>query len=525
MTAVYSWDFAGRTRGGGPSGTGIVAGGDARITPALRLSRSGTLTAPVIVAFDARGTTCSITGVTDTFRQLKYEFGYGDPSSGTHRVTGLSRNYDYGGPMADHIYTGPLNPIVSVLVTVGHPWVYQSNQGVATPYKTNDFVTNGGNTYKSANDHTATSSFTNDLAAGHWLLEQTGLIQNSLTLPSSLDIQDPDVVYAGTLTVCIAADGDFTGAKPGSTHTPSSAALAPPADGIRHLYKGGNTFSGSINIPGNAGWTDRQIQIGRWGSGRAVISGGFNVSTGGNTTPLNGLALYGIDMGTAQDTNGSCRNNGWAKNITVWDCAFTAMAWSWRNVAVGFYDNDVTGTGITISDNNYNFYFGHGNGSGADTDWVLTGNIANIATYHTLRAFSVSGSMGHNWFKGQCSSSPGGELFKLHANNSSNVSDSTQFVVLRDNWVSDSTNTTMYLASGIMPENIGTTEIIQDVICERQVSKTAIYDYAPGGSRITVRGCTTVASAVTVIDSSNPGNHGYPNNPNMSGYNGPYFEA
>lgn len=505
-------------------------GGDSRITPSLVLSRTSGST-PLAVLMDAKGTTCSVTDVADTFRQLKYDIDYGDSAGGTWAVTSLPKNSDTGAPEFGHLYATAQISTITLTITVGLPWVFQSNKGIATPYKTNDFVyvdPAGGsspNTYKALNNHNATASFATDLGAGHWTLVQAGKIQNSTT--ASLTITAANTTYSGANTVAInvVGDADFSLAPSNSTHTNSNSALAPPADGIRHLYKKGSTFSGSVSIPGNAGWTDRAVQIGSYGSGaRPIISGGIEVGTysgGTPTAPLNGAVVYGIDM------NGNeCGNNTWVKNTLVWDCAFTAAQWAWRNVDVSFFENAVQGTGISGSDNNYNFFLGNGNDGFISSNMMALGNVANTATFHTIRVPTCQvGVFAHNWFKGQAGASPGGEVFKLHQNTQQttpNASLATRYVVMRDNWVSDASNTTLGLGCGAMPENATYAEVLQDCVIERQNCRTSIEDWEFGGVRMTARGCTTVASACSF---QAPGSHGYPSNPNLSAYNGPYFQA
>lgn len=63
--------------------------------------------APLAVHFSAVGTTTSLAGVTDSFRQLLYTFNYGDPGAGTWPISGGSKNSDVGGPLGAHVFENP----------------------------------------------------------------------------------------------------------------------------------------------------------------------------------------------------------------------------------------------------------------------------------------------------------------------------------------------------------------------------------------------------------------------------------
>lgn len=62
-------------------------------------------TAPMAVQFDAVDTVDATVG--DTFKDLRYDFDFGDPSSGAWATSGKSKNTEAGGPLAVHVYDTP----------------------------------------------------------------------------------------------------------------------------------------------------------------------------------------------------------------------------------------------------------------------------------------------------------------------------------------------------------------------------------------------------------------------------------
>jgi hypothetical protein len=94
------------------------------LTAVLVASRAGGY-APLAVHFDATGSTSTTAGISDaaqggTFRQIKHAFDFGDPNSGTHSISGLSRNTEpSGGGLAAHVFESPGTYTVTVKSTDG----------------------------------------------------------------------------------------------------------------------------------------------------------------------------------------------------------------------------------------------------------------------------------------------------------------------------------------------------------------------------------------------------------------------
>jgi hypothetical protein len=109
---------------GGTSGASTGTGPSGAIKAVLVASRA-TGYAPLAVHFDATGSTSTTAGISDpakggTFRQIKHAFDFGDPNSGTHSISGLSRNTEpSGGGLAAHVFASPGTYTVTVKSTDG----------------------------------------------------------------------------------------------------------------------------------------------------------------------------------------------------------------------------------------------------------------------------------------------------------------------------------------------------------------------------------------------------------------------
>lgn len=84
-------------------------------------------------------------------------------------------------------------------------------------------------------------------APGTYTVSLTVKDENGNTANVTVDITatDPDVVFAGTATVCFSTDGDFTGAPSGCTQVTTSSvatAMTHAGAGKRLLFKRGQTF-------------------------------------------------------------------------------------------------------------------------------------------------------------------------------------------------------------------------------------------------------------------------------------------
>jgi hypothetical protein len=182
------------TGGAAASGTGgssaaktTGTGGSGPITAILVASRTSGY-APLAVHFDATGSTSTTAGISDlaqggTFRQIKHAFDFGDPNSGTHSISGLSKNSEpSGGGLAAHVFDTAGTYVVKVTSADG-------------------------------SGSTATASVT-------------------------ITVNDPSVLT----TYAISKTGSFTGAPAGSTHLTQST-LPTFASNCRYFFNRGEDWS------------------------------------------------------------------------------------------------------------------------------------------------------------------------------------------------------------------------------------------------------------------------------------------
>ncbi len=131
----------------------------AAVTAHLSASRTSGV-APLAVHFDASATTSTAT--TRPFHDLDYAWDYGDPGSGVWSTSGRSRNEDTGA-IGAHLFETPGTYTVALTVR-----------------------------------------------------DATGASDSETV---TITVTDPNVVFAGTNTICFSRDGNFTGAPAGAQQT------------------------------------------------------------------------------------------------------------------------------------------------------------------------------------------------------------------------------------------------------------------------------------------------------------------
>jgi PKD repeat protein len=154
--------------------------------------------APLAVHFDASGTTSTAT--TRPFHELDYAWDFGDDGAGQWALSGADKNEAFGA-VAAHVFDQMGTYDVTLTVT-----------------------------------------------------DAEGSVD---TQQVSVEVQDPDVIFAGTDTICFSTSGDFTGAPAGAQHvvTGSFGSIAAyAAAGKRLLLARGETWTNTsghrINNPG-----------------------------------------------------------------------------------------------------------------------------------------------------------------------------------------------------------------------------------------------------------------------------------
>jgi hypothetical protein len=276
--------------------------------------------APLGIVFNATGTTATaIAEVTQPWRQLYYQWNYDDSGSGTFATTGNSKNVDAGCPMGAHVYNIGAEGVktATLTVTLGYPWL------TAHKWLLNDFVTNGGQTYKCTSTHTAGSTTQPGVGASWntvWSLYQAGLIQDSDTV--AITVQNADTVYSGTNTVCINGTGLDDGLGPVGC---SYVALFPStqADNTRYLFKRDGVYTNwTINR------TRTGVQIGAYGTGAdplftsatyCRICSDSTPSGATKTFPTN-CTVWGLDL------RGGIREYITSINTLIHRCTIDAVA-------------------------------------------------------------------------------------------------------------------------------------------------------------------------------------------------------
>ena len=215
--------------GGGTTNVFITgsSGGGGVITVKASASRL-TGVAPLYVNFDATETTSTLSS--NPSHELFYSWTFGDAGAGNWangvQSSGLTSKNSAFGPVTGHVFETPGTYVVNLIVMDG---------------------------------------------------------VNTETVPTTITVQDPNTVYAGTATICISHSGNFTGAPSGATqantagNTDMSAAF--------NTYKGSNkrilfckadawTCSAPISMTDMAG-----LYLGGYGTGvPATFGSGTMVS-------------------------------------------------------------------------------------------------------------------------------------------------------------------------------------------------------------------------------------------------------
>jgi hypothetical protein len=171
------------------------------ITAAIEASRTQNCVAPCAVFFEATGTTHTDPAVRP-FHDLQYQWSFGDPQSGQWGLSGYSRNNALG-PVTAHVF-------------------------------------------ETAGLFTVTLN----------VRDQAG---NLRTASVEVEVDDPDVVFAGSSTRCVSPSGDF-GLCPGGASQEQSADFDAQIEwvnaqsGRRLLFHRGETYDASaegyVSIPG-----------------------------------------------------------------------------------------------------------------------------------------------------------------------------------------------------------------------------------------------------------------------------------
>lgn len=441
------------------------------ITVALVASRTSG-PAPLAVHFSAIGTTTSIEGVTDTFRQLIYTFDYGDPGSGTWPISGGSKNSDAGGPLGAHVFETPGTYVVRCTGSRGGSSGYQE---------------------------------------------------------VTITVTDPATVYAGTSTVYISPSANYAGAPAGAETRTTMPVIA---SNKRYMLRRGESF-GALNIPHGVTGTQvvaagsgakpqvSSIQIGTVAQppdanfprditiSDLACSGEINQSSAASR-----VLLKGIDQsGTSTITLGSAL--GYYADPSRYGPTMPNLR---EMFLVGCYSRgNTTDFGFT----------------GDMIQSAMLGCDFMTAGQHTARVWGAHQALiAHNALRG-VSAGGGRHCLKMHSYGAdtfvlgSTVGDTsawaTRYVVVYRNLFSDAADNNSF-AAVFGPQNAESAEPLEDVIAEGNVfarGPSWVSDLQLSGRRMTAIGNTQlVGGGAATVDA--PGLHsvGLP-----AGWTGPYFSS
>jgi len=424
--------------------------------------------APLAVMFDATGTTGPAD--LDTFRELTYEFNFGDDRGLTWEHSGLPRNTQSGGPLAAHIFDAPGD--------------YTVVMRVAAP---------GG-----------------------------GSSEASL----KITVEDPNSVYPGEKTVCVSPSGKYDGCPNGALR---ETMLPRTYAGKRVLMNRGESF-GIVSINRN----NDGIVIGSYGSGAKPIVENVLINSGRfNDKFTDDLVIMDLDIldGLVHMGTGS-RYLIYRNNLThpggnnMIEIAGALSYLAQENPKIYFYspreifivDNVVRGQVNNIQKPLANLV-------GLGAYFAIIGNDMSHAEQHTMRLYGVhKGFVAHNALRGMSyGGEPGGtggsirSVMKIHSDGLLPYEDdwsktkgkwATRQLVIADNLMGDRNNNGFFTA-GVAPQNrdVGTVEGIEDVIIERNrfirgpFTNTEMENV---GRRIVTRGNTRVDGGVPNLSIGQP---------------------
>ena len=418
--------------------------------------------APLAVQFDATGTTSSLAGQ-HPFHQVRYSFNFGDERGQTWAISGLPKNVQSGGPLAAHVFD--------------HPGTYQVRVRAA------------------------------DLAGGY--------SERSV----SVEVLDPNVVYAGMKTICVSTVGNFSDCPDGASRVvmvPNSAAL----NGRRVLLRRGETF-GSIEI----GHGSQNVQVGAFGTGAKprvsrVLVGSIRPASAAFPQDISVMDLHILlnfeQFGTMsrlllyRNTFDVPTGDFLAAQISL--ASALAYIVQHHKLAPDQYfqprelfvvENQLRGS-TTLP---------HINMAGEGSRFVIMGNDMSTAQQHTVRLWRMNkGFIAHNALRGRSSDGVRHAL-KIHSgglgayDDNYGISGSTwasRQIVIANNRLGDSTDNNSF-TGGAAPENNGpdSRQGLEDVVLENNVfhrGPNTNTEFILMGRRMSSRGNTRADGGVPNIN-------------------------
>lgn len=440
------------------------------LVAALQATRT-TGVAPLAVLFDATTTTAP-RGV-DPFRQLRYEFDFGDERGQTWPVSMQAKNTQSGGPLGAHVFE--------------HAGIYTVRLRVTDP--------------------------------------RTGTSDEATVLVTVLDA---DAHYGGGATVCVSSTADFSGCPAGALQ---QAGLPTAYGGLRVLLRRGETFPNVVLGVGDAGAT-----VGAFGAGASpVVSAvyvGFDQPL--NSDFATDIRVMDLQVtGSMIQCIGSrvlfLRNRvlGGGGGIYFGGVDYLANPSAAGRVLpvedfqhareIFLVENTVLGA---TGGEGYNAF---GDGSRI----ALLGNTMGISQHHTLRLTAAHKALiAHNELRG-VSLVGNGHALKLHSGGLlpyddayavSGKSWASEQIVVADNVFGSVADNNQWTVD-ISPQSDAFNEGVQDVIIERNQfvrGTSSVEDLVLGGRRLTTR-ANTIAGGGSLLQ-------GLGHTGSLSAeWNGPYY--
>ncbi|MDQ7746432.1 PKD domain-containing protein [Hydrogenophaga pseudoflava] len=417
--------------------------------------------APLAVLFDATGTTSGLANQ-HPFHQVRYTFSFDDERGQVWPVSGLPKNVQSGGPLAAHVFDQPGTYQVRVRAT-----------------------------------------------------DQAGGYSESVV---SVEVLDPNVVYAGMATICVSTAGNFSDCPAGASRVamvPGSSAF----NGRRVLLRRGETF-GSIEI----GHGSQNVQVGAFGSGEKprvnrVLVGGIRPSSSAfprDVTVMDLNILQSLEQFVTMSRLLVYRNTF---DVPTGDLTTaqinlaSALAYVVQNhkLAASQYhqprelfvvENQLRGSTANP----------HLNMAGEGSRFVIMGNDMGTAQQHTVRLWGMhKGFIAHNALRGRSSDGIRHAL-KIHSGGLGEYNDNyatsgstwaSRQIVIANNRLGDAADNNSF-TGGASPENNGpdSRQGLEDVVLENNVfhrGPNTNTEFILMGRRMSSRGNTRADGGVPNI--------------------------
>lgn len=447
------------------------------LKPSLVASRT-IGTAPLFVHFDATATTSK--NVPDPFRQVLYTFDYGDSAAGNWVTTGKARGLKAGGPIGAFVFERPGTYTVRMVANDG---------------------------------------------------------RHSDERRITITVLDPDVVYAGEATVCIATDSS-TGWGPAGAAYVNAIPDKSTWNGKRLIFKRGQDFSASSDVVITRGAANFQLCASSGAGAKPILPvvsiGGDRPPAGTDPWPDNitlvdlnftrgyRIGAYGqhhlalrCDMPAAQELN-----FGWSIYAMFDDQYQFVPIDQWPVPKYhAMAECTMPGDQSTATYNLFSDACSHAAILGCTMSQAVYHNLRLCQAYKTLLADNVTEGRSPN-SDYHCIKVHGGSLAPYaEPLTSGSKFWATRYVVAQDNLIGSAGCLYAWLAA-FSPQNSSVTEGVQDILVLGNTfirSGAGQVDVVMGGSRITTLDNTTQGGSFTTAvghDEALP-----------AGWKGPYYTS